>query len=100
MPTPRKPSGKAEALSSTENRFRYAVKGYEEIDIGEYVVFSVADDGAGISDTDLKRIFEPFYTKKKMGRSGTGLGLSVVSECHAGPQRIHRCDIRREWNIV
>jgi two-component system, cell cycle sensor histidine kinase and response regulator CckA len=27
---------------------------------------------------DLERIFEPFYTKKKMGRSGTGLGLSVV----------------------
>lgn len=27
---------------------------------------------------DLKRIFEPFYTKKVMGRSGTGLGLAVV----------------------
>ncbi|MEZ4551310.1 MAG: response regulator [Desulfobacterales bacterium] len=66
-------------IVSTENRFLDTpLKGYEEIDIGEYVVFSVADDGAGISDTDLKRIFEPFYTKKKMGRSGTGLGLSVV----------------------
>ena len=28
--------------------------------------------------SDLKRIFEPFYTKKVMGRSGTGLGLAVV----------------------
>jgi CheY-like chemotaxis protein len=28
--------------------------------------------------TDLERIFEPFYTKKAMGRSGTGLGLAVV----------------------
>ena len=28
--------------------------------------------------TDMKRIFEPFYTKKIMGRSGTGLGLAVV----------------------
>ena len=27
---------------------------------------------------DLERIFEPFYTKKVMGRSGTGLGLAVV----------------------
>ena len=64
---------------STDNRFLdRQLKGYEEIDIGEYAVFSVADDGPGISTRDLKRIFEPFYTKKKMGRSGTGLGLSVV----------------------
>jgi CheY-like chemotaxis protein len=26
----------------------------------------------------MKRIFEPFYTKKKMGKSGTGLGMAVV----------------------
>ena len=64
---------------STDNRFLdKPLKGYEEIDIGEYAVFAVADDGPGISTRDLKRIFEPFYTKKKMGRSGTGLGLSVV----------------------
>jgi CheY-like chemotaxis protein len=27
---------------------------------------------------DMERIFEPFYTKKKMGKSGTGLGMAVV----------------------
>jgi CheY-like chemotaxis protein len=32
----------------------------------------------GISAEDMKRIFEPFYTKKVMGRSGTGLGMAVV----------------------
>ena len=32
----------------------------------------------GIPSVDLKRIFEPFFTKKEMGRSGTGLGLAVV----------------------
>jgi PAS domain S-box-containing protein len=64
---------------STDNRFLdRSLKGYEEVDIGEYAVFAVADEGPGISTRDLKRIFEPFYTKKKMGRSGTGLGLSVV----------------------
>jgi PAS domain S-box-containing protein len=63
----------------TDNRFLdRPLKGYEEIDIGEYAVFAVADNGPGISTRDLKRVFEPFYTKKKMGRSGTGLGLSVV----------------------
>ncbi len=45
---------------------------------GDYIVLSVEDNGAGITQTDLEHIFEPFYTKKTMGRSGTGLGLAVV----------------------
>lgn len=45
---------------------------------GEYVVLSVKDDGPGISQKDLEHIFEPFYTKKAMGKRGTGLGLAVV----------------------
>ena len=53
-------------------------KGYEDINMGEYAVLSVSDDGLGITSGDLERIFEPFYTKKVMGRSGTGLGLTVV----------------------
>jgi len=39
--------------------------------------FAVADDGRGISATDLPRIFEPFFTTKTDGK-GTGLGLSIV----------------------
>lgn len=45
---------------------------------GEYAVLTVKDTGEGISDEDISRIFEPFYTRKKMGKSGTGLGLAVV----------------------
>ncbi|MCD6397804.1 MAG: response regulator, partial [Spirochaetaceae bacterium] len=48
------------------------------IEIGEYVVLCVKDTGHGIKKEDRDRIFDPFYTKKVMGLSGTGLGLSVV----------------------
>jgi len=51
---------------------------YEDLRPGDYVVLKIADTGKGISRDDLQRIFEPFYTKKVMGRSGTGLGLAVV----------------------
>jgi CheY-like chemotaxis protein len=46
--------------------------------VGDYAVLTVQDNGSGILPQDLKHIFEPFYTKKTMGRSGTGLGLAVV----------------------
>jgi two-component system, cell cycle sensor histidine kinase and response regulator CckA len=45
---------------------------------GECVQLLVRDTGMGIAPQDLGRIFEPFYTKKVMGKSGTGLGLAVV----------------------
>jgi len=54
------------------------VRGYEDVQEGDYVVLSVSDQGDGIAPDDLSRIFEPFYSKKVMGRSGTGLGMAVV----------------------
>ena len=45
---------------------------------GNYVEVAVTDNGVGISRNDIERIFEPFYTTKSMGRSGTGLGMAVV----------------------
>jgi signal transduction histidine kinase len=52
--------------------------GYEEIKEGEYVILKISDNGIGIPEQHISRIFEPFYSKKKMGRSGTGLGMAVV----------------------
>lgn len=48
------------------------------VEKGHYTVLSVVDNGKGIQEHDIDHIFEPFYTKKTMGRSGTGLGLTVV----------------------
>jgi two-component system cell cycle sensor histidine kinase/response regulator CckA len=71
--------GAGEVTIWTENRYLdKAVRGYDQVNEGDYVVLSVSDTGRGIPAADLNKIFEPFYTKKKMGRSGTGLGLAIV----------------------
>ncbi len=72
-------SGEGKVTVRTENVYLDApLPGYESTKEGEYVVLTVADSGVGIPPVDLDHIFEPFYTKKVMGRSGTGLGLAVV----------------------
>ncbi len=64
---------------STENRWLDTSRqGYDTIIPGNYVVLTVTDTGVGISRENLEKIFEPFYTSKIMGRSGTGLGMTVV----------------------
>ncbi|MBN2468977.1 MAG: PAS domain S-box protein [Deltaproteobacteria bacterium] len=64
---------------TTENRYvDKPISGYDDVKKGDYAVLTVSDTGMGISSDQIDRIFEPFYTKKVMGRSGTGLGMTVV----------------------
>jgi signal transduction histidine kinase len=51
----------------------------------------IADSGPGLSDEQLKKVFDPFYTTKS---SGTGLGLSIVqriAEAHGGRVTVTNC---------
>lgn len=73
-----------------------------ELEKGEYVVFSIKDNGHGISEKELEHIFEPFYTKKVMGRSGTGLGLAVVwntMEDHNGKVFVESSDAGTRFQL-
>ena len=64
----------------------YAIKSQSRSSLGqimiktwataEYVSCSVADDGPGIPEEIMDRVFEPFFSTKELGK-GTGLGLSI-----------------------
>jgi two-component system cell cycle sensor histidine kinase/response regulator CckA len=78
---------------NTENRYLdTALGGYETIPEGEYACLNVIDNGVGIADKDIPRIFEPFYTKKSMRQSGSGLGMTVIwatVKDHGGYVNVH-----------
>lgn len=60
------------------------------------VKIRIRDNGKGISEQDLPRIFEPFYTTKSVGK-GTGLGLAIsysIVQQHGGS-----IDVRSERGI-
>ncbi len=72
------PDGGAISISTQSRYLDKPINGYETINPGEYVSLTVTDTGTGISPAEIHKIFEPFYSKKVMGRSGTGLGMTVV----------------------
>jgi CheY-like chemotaxis protein len=73
------PSGGVIELTTSNQHLEQTVKGYDKlIPPGNYVTFKISDQGVGIPRNRLKKIFEPFYTHKTLGRSGTGLGMAVV----------------------
>ncbi len=65
-------------LSVTQQSIDSPIRGYDQVEKGDYVVFTVTDSGQVVSPENIKKIFEPFYAKKVMERHGTGLGMANV----------------------
>lgn len=72
------PDGGDIVISTKYQYIDRPIGNYDQVEEGNYAVMRVHDTGSGISHEDMDKIFEPFYTKKVMGKSGTGLGLAVV----------------------
>jgi len=58
--------------------------------VGDDCVFKISDNGPGIPDTELERVFEPFFrleSSRNRGSGGAGLGLSIardIAHAHGG----------------
>jgi signal transduction histidine kinase len=68
------------------NAFKYSPEGgLVEFDLsekGDRVVFRIQDQGIGIPQADLERLFKPFYRASNVDNiPGTGLGLAIVWRC-------------------
>ncbi|BCH68182.1 hypothetical protein RvVAT039_pl10150 (plasmid) [Agrobacterium vitis] len=70
-------SGRVEVSARRSIIRKYKVLASGTIPTGEYVLLSVEDNGAGITEDALPHIFEPFFTTRARS-GGTGLGLSTV----------------------
>ncbi|MEN8257517.1 MAG: response regulator [Thermodesulfobacteriota bacterium] len=90
-------------ILKTENYALAEEDSGKNLPAGDYVALMVIDNGPGIASADLEHIFEPFYTKKKMGRSGTGIGLAVVwnaMEDHGGQVSVASTDKGTTFSLL
>ena len=66
------------SIKTEKHHVEKDISSNQELKAGDYVVLTVSDTGPGIPQEEIKKIFDPFYTTKKPGSSGSGLGLTVV----------------------
>jgi PAS domain S-box-containing protein len=64
----------------------------------KWVICEIQDNGGGITEDIKKRIFEPFFSTKEVGK-GTGLGMSVsyfiVTKLHGGELSVE--SVEGQW---
>ena len=72
------PDGGTITLRLDQMQFATRPPGFQAWRPEPYARLTISDTGSGIPPQYTERIFEPFFSLKKTGRSGTGLGLAVV----------------------
>ena len=81
-----------EAIDSLANQEQRVGKILVSCDVvGKNIEISIEDNGCGMSELTKAKLFEPFYTTKKVGE-GTGLGLSIaygIVKQHSGDMSAH-----------
>jgi signal transduction histidine kinase len=82
------------------NAVKFGSEASVVIEDGPALVIRVRDDGPGIPDTELERVFEPFYrleSSRNRDTGGSGLGLSIardVAQAHGGSLVLHNLPVR------
>lgn len=52
----------------------------DQVPMGEFVKLTISDTGCGMSNDIVQKIFDPFFSSKKINKErGSGLGMSVVA---------------------
>lgn len=95
-----KPLAIKRALSNLiENAVKYGRRARVALaERGDEIVITIADDGPGIPEEELERVFDPFYrleASRSRETGGTGLGLTVARtaiRAHGGDVRLHNLD--------
>lgn len=72
------PEGGVVTVRTEIARLGRLFSGFGPVPEGEYAILRIKDTGSGIAEEDLAKIFEPYFSKKHLGQSGSGLGLAVV----------------------
>jgi signal transduction histidine kinase len=97
---PRPYVGKPQALKRcltnlVANAVKFGTRADMLVEDGDELVIRVRDAGPGIPDSELERVFEPFYrleSSRNRDSGGTGLGLSIardIAQSHGGSLTLH-----------
>ncbi len=72
------PDGGSLTIKTSQEHLSQLHSDFSRITEDDYVILSIRDSGVGIDPRNIQKIFQPYYSNKQMGASGSGLGLAVV----------------------
>jgi PAS domain S-box-containing protein len=72
------PDGGTLTIRTSQEYLSHLHSDFSRITEDDYTILSIRDTGVGIDPRNIQKIFQPYYSDKQMGASGSGLGLAVV----------------------